>query len=144
MAAGVVERARASDYRLTVVVGERQRSFTRAELQAMPQVRARLPIACVEGWSASGDWSGVRLRELLAAVGSYRGGDVRFRSLETSGIYASSVLPQRHVVDSDTLVALSLNGEPLDIDHGYPCRLIAPSRPGVLQTKWLSLIEAQA
>ncbi|WP_317983943.1 molybdopterin-dependent oxidoreductase [Nocardia colli] len=143
-AAGVVELARAADYRLTVAVGDRRRSFSRDELLAMPQVHARLPIACVEGWSASADWSGVRLRDLLAAVGSYPGGDVRFRSLETSGIYAGSVLPQRHVVDPDTLVALALNGETLDVDHGYPCRLIAPSRPGVLQTKWLSTIEAHA
>ncbi|MFE9575841.1 molybdopterin-dependent oxidoreductase [Nocardia sp. NPDC006044] len=143
-AAGVAELARAADYRLTVAVGDRRRSFSRDELLAMPQVHARLPIACVEGWSASADWSGVRLRDLLAAVGSYPGGDVHFRSLETSGIYAGSVLPQPHVVDSDTLVALAVNGETLDIDHGYPCRLIAPSRPGVLQTKWLSMIEARA
>ncbi|WP_433657012.1 molybdopterin-dependent oxidoreductase [Nocardia sp. CA-128927] len=143
-AAGVGELARAADYRLTVVVGDRQRSFSRDELLDMPQTQARLPIACVEGWSASAEWSGVRLRDLLAAVGSYPGGDVRFRSLETSGIYANSVLPQRHAVDADTLVALSLNGETLDIDHGYPCRLIAPSRPGVLQTKWLSMIEARS
>ncbi|MEU7138297.1 molybdopterin-dependent oxidoreductase [Nocardia sp. NPDC046473] len=143
-AAGVVELARAADYRLTVLVGDRRRSFTREELLAMPQAHARLPIACVEGWSASADWSGVRLRDLLAAVGAYPGGDVHFRSLETSGIYANSVLPHRHVVDADTLVALSLNGATLDVDHGYPCRLIAPSRPGVLQTKWLSTIEARA
>ncbi|MBU2076234.1 MAG: molybdopterin-dependent oxidoreductase, partial [Actinobacteria bacterium] len=26
--------------------------------------------------------------------------------------------------------------------HGYPARLIAPNRPGVLQTKWLSRLEA--
>ncbi|MFD6156806.1 molybdopterin-dependent oxidoreductase [Nocardia sp. NPDC060256] len=143
-AAGVVELARAADYRLTVLVGDRRRSFTRDELLAMPQVQARLPIACVEGWSASADWSGVRLRDLLAAVGAYPGGDVHFRSLETSGIYANSVLPHRHVVDADTLVALSLNGATLDVDHGYPCRLIAPSRPGVLQTKWLSMIEARS
>ncbi|MFI6168161.1 molybdopterin-dependent oxidoreductase [Nocardia sp. NPDC051052] len=142
-AAGVVELARASDYRLSVLVGDRQRSFSRDELLAMPQTHARLPIACVEGWSASADWTGVRLRDLLAAVGPYPGGDVRFRSLETSGIYANSVLPHRHAIDADTLVALSLNGAALDVDHGYPCRLIAPSRPGVLQTKWLSTIEAR-
>ncbi|MFI6045532.1 molybdopterin-dependent oxidoreductase [Nocardia sp. NPDC051321] len=143
-AAGVVELARAADYRLSVLVGDRQRSFSRDELLAMPQTHARLPIACVEGWSASADWAGVRLRDLLAAVGSYPGGDVRFRSLETNGIYANSVLPRRHAIDSDTLVALSLNGAALDVDHGYPCRLIAPSRPGVLQTKWLSTIEARS
>ncbi|MET7767634.1 molybdopterin-dependent oxidoreductase [Nocardia sp. NPDC005366] len=142
-AAGVLDRARDPAYRLTVVVGARRREFTREQLLALPQTRATLPIACVEGWSASADWSGVRLRDLLEAVGPYPGGDVGFRSLETSGIYGASLLPQRHVVASDTLVALALNGETLDLDHGYPCRLIAPNRPGVLQTKWLSSIEVR-
>ena len=27
------------------------------------------------------------------------------------------------------------------MDHGYPVRLIAPDRPGVMQTKWVSRIE---
>ncbi|WP_433197602.1 molybdopterin-dependent oxidoreductase [Nocardia sp. CA-107356] len=140
-AAGVGDRARDAGYRLTVTVGDRKRQFTRDELLSLPQTRASLPIACVEGWSAGADWSGVRLLDLFAAVGAYPGGDVRFRSLEQTGIYGSSVLPQRHVVDSSTLVALTINGETLDLDHGYPCRLIAPNRPGVLQTKWLSEIE---
>ena len=29
----------------------------------------------------------------------------------------------------------------LDIDHGYPLRLIAPDRAGVLNTKWLTPVE---
>ena len=41
------------------------------------------------------------------------------------------------IADPDTLLALELNGEALDLDHGYPVRLIAPDRPGVLQTKWI-------
>ena len=36
---------------------------------------------------------------------------------------------------------LEVNGEPLHPDHGYPCRLIAPNRPGVLQTKWIERVE---
>ena len=51
------------------------------------------------------------------------------------------MLPARHARDAKTLIALKLNGETLDLDHGYPCRLIAPTRPGVLQTKWLTRIE---
>ncbi|WP_342760890.1 molybdopterin-dependent oxidoreductase [Nocardia terpenica] len=110
----------------------------------MTQTGADLPIACVEGWSAGAHWSGVRLRDLLGAVGEYRGGSVRFGSLEQGGLYRESVLPHPHVVDDATLVALRLNGEELSLDHGYPCRLIAPNRPGVLQTKWLSRIEELA
>ena len=67
--------------------------------------------------------------------------DVRMISLEPPGPYSRTVLPARHARDSKTLIALKLNGETLDIDHGYPARLIAPTRPGVLQTKWLSRIE---
>jgi DMSO/TMAO reductase YedYZ molybdopterin-dependent catalytic subunit len=33
------------------------------------------------------------------------------------------------------------NGQRLDIDHGYPLRLISPNRAGVLNTKWLGRIE---
>ncbi|WP_371859868.1 molybdopterin-dependent oxidoreductase [Nocardia uniformis] len=139
--AGVTERATAPDYALTVVLGDRRRTFTRADLTALPQHDAVLPIACVEGWSASARWSGIRLRDLLAAVGEYRGGELRFTSLEDSGIYRTSVLPRPHAIAADTLVALRLNGSDLNIDHGYPCRLIAPNRPGVLQTKWLATIE---
>lgn len=143
-AAGVGEKALTADYRLAVDIGGSRREFTRAELAALPQTAAVLPIACVEGWSASAHWSGVRLRDLLAAVGEFPGGDVHFESLESGGIYHSSVLPARHARADDTLVALRLNGEDLNLDHGYPCRLIAPNRPGVLQTKWLSKIEVRA
>jgi DMSO/TMAO reductase YedYZ molybdopterin-dependent catalytic subunit len=62
-------------------------------------------------------------------------------SLEPPGPYSRTTLPARHTGDSHTLIALKLNGEVLDLDHGYPCRLIAPTRPGVLQTKWLTQIE---
>ncbi|APE38310.1 molybdopterin-binding protein [Nocardia mangyaensis] len=141
--AGVSELARSAGYRLQIIVGDRTHRFTYAELVALPQTEAEIPLACVEGWSASAHWSGIRVRDLLAAVGEYRGGDVEFRSLEPSGLYNRSLLPETHVVDSATLVALRLNGEDLDLDHGYPCRLIAPTRPGVLQTKWLSAIEVQ-
>lgn len=140
-AAGVLRSARAPEYRLTVVNGSTQRAFTIAELQAMPQTTHRLPIACVEGWSADGEWTGIVLADLLAAVSDSPDADVRMISLEPPGPYSRTVLPARHARDSQTLIALRLNGQTLDIDHGYPCRLIAPSRPGVLQTKWLSRIE---
>jgi DMSO/TMAO reductase YedYZ molybdopterin-dependent catalytic subunit len=48
------------------------------------------------------------------------------------------VLLLPHVRDPLTLLALQLDGEPLHPDHGYPLRLIAPNRPGVLQTKWVT------
>jgi hypothetical protein len=138
--AGVIDSAQSADYRLTVANGDKEKTFTLADLAAMPQSTHRLPIACVEGWSASADWSGVVLATLIEAVGGSPDSDVRMISLE-SGPYGRTTLPAPHARDPQTLIALTINGETLNLDHGYPCRLIAPSRPGVLQTKWLSRIE---
>ena len=141
IAAGVVRSARSPDYRLTVANGPVSRDFSLAELAALPQSTRTLPIACVEGWSVSAEWTGVVLTDLVAAAGGSADADVRMVSLEPPGPYSRTVLPARHARDRQTLIALTLNGHPLDLDHGYPCRLIAPARPGVLQTKWLSRIE---
>lgn len=141
IAAGVLRDAQSPDYRLTVTHGATSRTFSVAELAALPQATRSLPIACVEGWSVNAEWTGIVLADLVAAVGGAPDADVRMISLEPPGPYSRTVLPARHARDPDTLIALRLNGQPLDLDHGYPCRLIAPTRPGVLQTKWLSRIE---
>jgi hypothetical protein len=142
--ARVVRAAQSPEYRLTVTNGTTTKSFTLADLEAMPQSTERLPIACVEGWSATADWTGVRLAALVEAIGASPNSDVRMISLEAPGPYSRTVLPARHTRDEKTLIALKINGEQLDLDHGYPCRLIAPSRPGVLQTKWLTRLEVVA
>ncbi|MDG4810918.1 molybdopterin-dependent oxidoreductase [Micromonospora sp. WMMD1120] len=129
------------DWRLEIVWPGGRQTFSLAELSALPQRTARLPIACVEGWSASARWTGVPVGELLRRAGAPAGRPVRIASLEADGLYATSTLPANHVGDPLTLLALRMNGEELSPDHGYPCRLIAPSRPGVLQTKWVTRLE---
>ncbi|HET9169294.1 MAG TPA: molybdopterin-dependent oxidoreductase [Actinospica sp.] len=137
--AGVVRSAFDPDWALEVD-GPRPYRLTRAELAALPQYRARLPIACVEGWSVDADWEGVRIRDLLAKAGIPAGSAIRVISLEKVG-YGQSVMQHEYASDPDTLLALRLNGETLSIDHGYPARVIAPARPGVLQTKWVTRLE---
>ena len=65
-------------------------------------------------------------------------------SLQQRGAFATTLLQGNFVADERTLLALALNGEELSLDHGYPCRVIAPNRPGVLQTKWVTRLEVQA
>jgi DMSO/TMAO reductase YedYZ molybdopterin-dependent catalytic subunit len=109
------------------------------DLKALPQRISALPITCVEGWSADAVWRGVSLGSLLALAEAPPGASVQVESLEDRHrLYSSSVVDAEHVDDPDTLLALELNGETLDLDHGYPVRLIAPDRPGVLQTKWIT------
>lgn len=142
-AAGVTATALSEDYLLSVSAGGRSRSFTRADLEALPQHTAVLPIACVEGWSATGTWTGVRVGDLVALVGGSPDGAVRVTSLQRTGAFRETRLPGNFVGDPDTLLALRLGGEPLSLDHGYPCRIIAPNRPGVMQTKWVSSLAVE-
>ncbi len=142
-AAKVTASATSASYQLEIVYAGRSVSLSRDDLLALPQHTEDLPIACVEGWSASGSWGGVRVRDLLDLVDA-EPGDVRVESLQESGPFRITHLPDNFVRDDRTLLALTLNGEPLAIDHGFPCRIIAPNRPGVLQTKWVRRLEVQA
>jgi DMSO/TMAO reductase YedYZ molybdopterin-dependent catalytic subunit len=137
-AAGVVSAALAEGFRLEVTGPGGGVELSRDDLLALPQHEAELPIACVEGWSASGRWQGPRLRDVLDLVGAPRGSDVVVGSLQQRGAYAVTQMPGRFADDPLTLLALRLDGETLALDHGYPCRIIAPNRPGVLQTKWVN------
>ena len=107
------------------------------ELRRWPQYTAELPIACVEGWSQSAQWSGVRVRDLLEMAGAAPDATVRVESFQNGGLYRKSELNESHAHDPDTLLALELHGETLHVDHGFPARLIGPNRPGVMQTKWV-------
>jgi hypothetical protein len=139
--AGVTAAATSAEFRLEVVHGSRSVRLSREELAGMAQRTEDLPIACVEGWSAGGTWTGVRLRDLLDLVETPVGSDVLVASLQADGPFRETTLQGNFADDHRTLLALGLDGEPLALDHGYPCRLIAPNRPGVLQTKWVGRLE---
>ncbi|MGC0374010.1 molybdopterin-dependent oxidoreductase [Streptomyces sp. SAI-229] len=113
--------------------------LSRTELLAMPLHSAALPIACVEGWSTSDQWwRGVRLRDLAALVGHEEPVDVFVESLQRRGAFRRGALRANQVADPRSLLALSVNGEELTADHGYPARIIVPAAPGVLNTKWVA------
>ncbi|GAB2602497.1 molybdopterin-binding protein [Paractinoplanes abujensis] len=128
----------AGTYRLSVTGPGGTFDLDLTALYALPQHTAGLPITCVEGWSADATWSGVRLADLVELAGADpRRATVLVESLETAGRYRASTVAGPHTRDPLTLIALRLNGAVLDRDHGFPARLIAPNRPGVLQTKWV-------
>lgn len=113
--------------------------LSRADLARLPLYSSALPIACVEGWSTSNQWwRGVRLRDLAALVGHDRPTDVYVESLQRHGAFRHAALRANQVGDERSLLALYVNGEDLDPDHGFPARVIVPAAPGVLNTKWVA------
>ncbi|MFI1958107.1 molybdopterin-dependent oxidoreductase [Streptomyces althioticus] len=126
-------------WRLTVTGRTGTVRLSRADLLAMDQHDADLPIACVEGWSTSDQaWRGVRLRDLAALVGHDEPADVFVESLQPRGTWRHAALSAGQVADGRSLLALSVNGADLTPDHGHPARVIVPAAPGVLNTKWVT------
>ncbi|OLT20775.1 hypothetical protein BJF78_09455 [Pseudonocardia sp. CNS-139] len=126
-----------SGWRLELA-GAGTRTLDRAALAALEQHTARLPIACVEGWSTVQTWSGVRLRDLAALAGVPEPASAVVRSLEDG---AQAALTAGQVLDPDALLALRVNGADLAPDHGFPARIVVPALPGVHCTKWVRMIE---
>ncbi|WP_304450623.1 molybdopterin-dependent oxidoreductase [Nocardiopsis sp. YSL2] len=136
--AGIGEDETGEDWRLTVRGGGREAVLTRQELLALPQHRAALPIACVEGWSTRDqEWSGVRLADLADLVGAAAPAWVLVESIQRRGGFTSAGLNTDQVADPRSLLALRVNGADLSLDHGYPARVIVPAAPGVHNTKWV-------
>lgn len=135
---GVRPEQTGPDWRLELRGGESTVRLSRDDLAAMPQHTARLPIACVEGWSTGNQtWTGVRLRDLAALAGVDQPVSVFVESLQERGGFRSASLRGNQVLDADSLLALRVNGADLSMDHGFPARVIVPANPGVHNTKWV-------
>lgn len=138
-AAGVAPAMVGAAWRLGLR-GERELSLSRADLLALPQRTASLPIACVEGWSTTQTWTGVPLAELARLAGA-PGAELRVGSLQPRGAFRQTTLSADQVADERSLLALKVNGADLSLDHGYPARIIVPALPGVHNTKWVAALE---
>jgi DMSO/TMAO reductase YedYZ molybdopterin-dependent catalytic subunit len=111
----------------------------------------------MQGLSSNGRFTGVRVRDVLRRagvsdnarevvfVGADKGPeDVVFRqnTLKVQQQFARSITLE-NAMKPDPILAWSLNGQPLDRDHGFPLRVIMPGWYGVANVKWLSEIHLQ-
>ena len=95
------------------------------------------------GAIGNGEWVGVSLRDVLTLAGVTAAAvSVLLVGLDTEAPENGFryVLPVEKAMDSDTLLAYSLNGEPLPKDHGFPLRAIVPGWVGSSHIKWLGRI----
>jgi DMSO/TMAO reductase YedYZ molybdopterin-dependent catalytic subunit len=117
--------------------GARRLALARTDLLAMTLHSHDLPIACVEGWTTTQRWTGVRLIDLAQLVQADRRSTLRVESIEVNGAFRQTTLNPGQVRDLRSLLALRVNAADLSLDHGFPARLIVPALPGVHCTKWV-------
>jgi DMSO/TMAO reductase YedYZ molybdopterin-dependent catalytic subunit len=139
LASGVIAAAVDPGWKLNIR-GPRTARLDRAALLRLPQHTYELPIACVEGWSTTQHWSGVRLADLAALVGAPADVAMHAASFQRGGAFRQATLTSAQVGDHRSLLALRVNGADLSLDHGYPARIIVPGAPGVHCTKWIGTL----
>jgi DMSO/TMAO reductase YedYZ molybdopterin-dependent catalytic subunit len=120
-------------------------SLSLAQLMAMPSREQITRHDCVEGWSAIGKWRGTPLGMLLKQAGlSTRARYVVFHCADQWGPgvpYYESV----DLIDAfhpQTILAWSMNGRILPVQHGAPLRLRVERQLGYKQAKYVMRVEA--
>jgi DMSO/TMAO reductase YedYZ molybdopterin-dependent catalytic subunit len=136
------------DYRLAVDgLVDRPQGFSLAALRAAGLHTQITRHDCVEGWSAIGKWSGVRLATVLAMVqpkSTARYCVFHCIDSDQNGTRYYESLDLVEAAHPQTILALDLNGAPLDPDHGAPVRLKVPTQLGYKSAKWVQRIELVA
>lgn len=144
---------------------ERPQSWTFETLRAMGQHSVFATVECAGNgrsflrqkaagvqWGAGAighaEWTGVQVRDLLLAAGVkpgalevvFEGADRGTEPDHPSPMYFSRSLPLAKALHDDTIIALRMNGDWLDENHGAPMRLFVPGWYGVASVKWLRTI----
>ena len=137
-----------ADWRLAVTgLVNQPLSISLAQLKALP---ARTQITrhdCVEGWSAIAQWSGPQLGAILHAAGLQpHARYVVFHCADNlggpgdGGKYYESI-DLFDAFHPQTILAHTMNGAPLAVQHGAPIRLRVERALGYKQAKYVMRIE---
>jgi DMSO/TMAO reductase YedYZ molybdopterin-dependent catalytic subunit len=106
--------------------------WTLDELYALPQETQITRHICVEGWSAIGKWTGVRLSEFLRRIGADT--TARYVHFTCAEGYSTSIdMPT--ALHPQTQVTFRYDGEILPRKYGFPMKVRMPTKLGFKNPK---------
>jgi len=119
---------------------DRPVTVTYDDLLALPSTSVLRTMACISNevggrLISTAQWTGVPLRDVLNRAG-VQAGVTKVKFTATDG-YSTALLLSEAMGES-VILAYQLNGEPLSARHGYPARLIIPSKYGMKNPKWIT------
>jgi DMSO/TMAO reductase YedYZ molybdopterin-dependent catalytic subunit len=112
------------------------------QLRALPATEVTTDIHCVTRWSRfDAQFTGVHWRELAKLCRPKP--SARFAIAHAEHGFTANV-PLEALEDENALIVYAADGEPLTPDHGYPVRLVIPTKYFWKSAKWLRGIELSA
>jgi DMSO/TMAO reductase YedYZ molybdopterin-dependent catalytic subunit len=123
----------AETYRLEVGgMVDQKKPWTLEELYALPQEKQITRHVCVEGWSAIGSWTGVRLSDFLKRVGAdTRAKYVWFQCAEGY----SNTIDMPTALHPQTQMTFRFADETLPRRYGFPMKIRIPTKLGFKNPK---------
>ncbi len=115
-------------------------------LKGLPQRTQITRHDCVEGWSAIGQWTGPQLGPILKTAGLLPA--ARYLVFHCADRFGD--VPYYESIDlldafhPQTILAHTMNGQPLPVEHGAPLRLRVERQLGYKHAKYVMRIEARA
>ena len=141
--AGSVPKADLATWNLTVT-GEVERDLTLTweRLLELPSREVTVDIHCVTRWSRfDTTFKGVHWNELAKLVSPKP--SARFVIAHAEQGFTAN-MPIDAIEDESALIAYEADGEPFTPDHGWPVRLVVPSRYFWKSAKWLRGLELRS
>ena len=139
---GPVPRLRPEIWDLRVFGATASGAQTRLDVEAfeaLPSVTLRGDLHCVTKWTVGGiEWGGVAAAQLLAVAPP---APAATHVMVHAEYGYSANLPLEVFAAADTLLATRADGELLTPEHGYPLRLVCPSRYAWKSAKWVREVE---
>jgi DMSO/TMAO reductase YedYZ molybdopterin-dependent catalytic subunit len=157
-----VPRIGAGEYRLEVEGARGARVLGLDDVRALPRVARTMTLACAGngrsgfdpvpggvrwgiGAISTAQWDGVRLRDLLASAGIPDDArhvvfDAYDRASENGKPPYRRSIPLARALDDGTILADTMNGEPLPAEHGGPLRVLVGGWTANHSVKWLRRI----
>jgi len=120
------------------------RSFSLAEVRALPKQTQVTVHHCIQGWSGIAQWGGPPVSAILALcepLPTARYAIFHSSNIDTSNRPFYEALDLRLAMHPQTLLAYEMNNAPLTAPHGAPLRLRVETLLGFKMVKWVCAIE---
>ena len=137
---GVTPKISLADWRLKVWGSvEEIVTFTWDEFMKLPQKKLKADFHCVTTWSRyDDDWEGVMFSDLFKVLRVKP--EAKFVMQHAYGGYTTN-LPLEWMLNEDVIFVHTMNGKPLERDHGGPMRVFTPRRYAWKGAKWVNGLE---
>lgn len=134
------QKVNITDYRLSVY-GEVTNpvEYTYGDvLNNFSSLRKVVTLNCVEGWSATVLWEGVRVMDLVKDAEINKDATIIIFHAEDG--YSTS-LSLSYIRDNELILAYKINEVTLPEENGFPFQLVAESKWGFKWCRWVSALE---